>query len=70
MVVVVKEDELAELEVAGDGSGFGGYPFHHVTVAADPVDMIVKELEPRLVEAGGHVLLGDRKTYSIGETLT
>src|SRR5580658_7272209 len=67
MVVVIEEDEIAELKVTGDRTGFGTDAFHQVAVAADAVDTIVEQVEPGFVEPGGHVALGDGKAYRVGE---
>ncbi len=48
----------------------GADALHHVAVAADTVNMIVEQLVAGFVETGGHVALGDSKTYCVGKALT
>ena len=40
-VVIVEEDEVAELQVAGEGRRFRRHPFHQIAVAAHPIDVVV-----------------------------
>jgi hypothetical protein len=44
-IVVVDPAEVVELEVTGEAGGLGGCAFHHATVAADRVDVVVEHLE-------------------------
>jgi hypothetical protein len=68
-IVIVKEDELAESEGAGEGSGFMGDAFHQVAVAADAVGMVVDDLEAGLIVDGGEVLFRDGQAYRHREAL-
>ncbi len=49
-VVVVEDDELAQLQVAGQRAGLGGDPFLHVAVAGDDVGPVVDDVVPGPVE--------------------
>ncbi len=69
LVVVVHPDEVRELQVAGDRSGFARDAFHQVAVAAQDVRLGVEELKARLVVTGREPLLGDRHADAISATL-
>ncbi len=68
-VVVVQDDELAQLEVAGQRSGLGLHALHHVAVACQDVGVVVDDLVPRPIEARGQVRLGDRHAHRIAHAL-
>ena len=70
LVVVVDRNQVAELEVAGERSGFGRDTLHQATVAGEHVGVVVKQREVLLVEGGAEVSLRDRETDGVGETLT
>ena len=67
VVVVVDRDEVAELEVAGEGGGLVADAFHEVAVAADRERVVVAELG---AEAGPKVLLGQRDAHGVADALT
>ena len=69
VVVVVEDDELAQAQVPGQGSGLGADPLLEVAVGADGVDVVVEQLEAGPVEARGRGGLGDRHANGVGEAL-
>ncbi len=69
-VGVVEPAEIVELEVCGEGGGFGRDALHHAAVAADGVDVVVEHLEARFVVAGGHPFAGDGHADGSSEALT
>ena len=68
-VVVVEVDELAQLEEARDGGGFGANAFHEVAVGAEGVGIVVYDGEAGLVEALGQPALGEGHTDTVAEAL-
>ena len=68
-VVVVEIDQLAQLEEARDGGGFGANAFHEVAVGAEGVGVVVDDGEAGLVEALGQPALGERHTDAVAEAL-
>jgi hypothetical protein len=55
--------------MASEGCRFRGDAFHHATVTANCVDMIVEDLELRLVIPAGKPLLGDSHTHASRDAL-
>src|SRR5687768_522179 len=71
VVVVVKVNEIAEAEVAGERGGLGADAFHQIAVRADRVDVVVDGREGRVrVETRGHHLRGERHADAVREPLT
>jgi hypothetical protein len=70
VVVIVDADEVAELEVAGQGRGLGRDTLHQAAIAEEAVGVVVTQGEAGLVEGGGGVGLGHGQTDGIGDTLT
>ena len=66
VVVVVDEHHAAELQVTGERRGFVADALHQVAVAADAEDVVVAHLG---AEPFAHVLLVDRETDRVGESL-
>ena len=58
-VVVVEEDQLAQLQGSGQRSRLMREAFHQIAVAADAVGVVIDDVEARLVVDGGQMLLGD-----------
>ena len=56
--------------MAGKGSGFGSYTFHHIAIAADGIYIIIKKIKTRLVITCGKMFLGYGKANTIGKTLS
>jgi len=70
MVVIVDSDEVAELQVTSHTGGLACDTFHCTSVAEEAVGVVAEELKVGLVECSSDVLLCNRKTNGIGETLT
>src|SRR5215471_2901844 len=69
VVVVPDPAEAIEPEVSRKRRGFGRYAFHHAAVAADSVDVVVKDVVSRPVITSGQPLLRDCHTYARGHAL-
>src|ERR1700733_5949709 len=69
MIVVVDPAEVLEAKMPCQGGRFGGHTFHHATVATYGIDVVVKNLEPRLVKMVGEPLAGDGHADTGGDTL-
>src|SRR5581483_9956658 len=69
VILVVEEDQLAELQMAGKGGRFLADAFHEVAVAADTVGKVVHDGMARSIEAGSEPGLRDGQTDSISKTL-
>src|SRR5262245_60366256 len=70
VIVVIEINEVAQLQMAGDAGGLGGYAFHQVTVADDSIGKVIDDLESRLVVAGGQIGFGDGHPDPAAKTLT
>lgn len=70
VVVIPDGNQVAELEVTGEGAGLAGDTLHEAAIAKEAVCVVVDELEAGLVEAGCGVSLGNGETDSIADTLT
>ena len=68
-VVVVEDDELAELEVAGERDRFLADAFHQVAVAADAVGEVVDDRLVVAVVDGAEMRFGDRHADGVGDAL-
>ena len=69
VVVVVEVEQLAELQVAGEGRRLGGDPFHQVAVGDEREGAVVDDLVPGPVEARGERALGHRHADGVGGAL-
>ena len=65
-VVVPEDDQLVELEVAGQRDGFLADAFHQAAVAADHISVVVDEV---VAELRVHDALGQRHADRVGDTL-
>jgi len=70
VVVVVKEDQLAQLEMTGQRGGFRRDAFHQVAVAGDAEGGMVDQVETGAVVARGQVRFGNRFADRIGKSLS
>jgi len=52
VIVIVKEDQFSQSEVAGQGGGLMGNAFHQVPVADDGVSKMVDDFVSRSIEGG------------------
>ena len=69
LVVVVDDDEFAELERAREGCGFGSDAFHHVAVGADGEGAVVDDFVSGPVVSVGEDLFGECETDGVAEAL-
>lgn len=70
VVVIVDADQVAQLEMSGEGSSLACDTLHGTTVTKDTVGVVVDKIISWLVEHGGSVGLSNRQTNCVGETLT
>ncbi len=68
-VGVVEDDQLPQLEVAGERRRLVGDALHEVAVAGEHVRAVVHDLVPRPVEPCSEVALGDRHAHAHREAL-
>ena len=69
VVAVVKHDQLAQLQVAGQRSCFRSHPFHVAAIPQDHVSVVIHNGVAGLVEAGGQMGLGNGQPYRIAHPL-
>ena len=69
VIVVIDPTQVRQLQVAGEGSGFGGDALHHAAIAAQRIGVVVEHLEARAVEASRHVSRCDRHADAGCESL-
>ena len=69
VVVVVEDDELAELLVAGERGGLAADALHHVAVAGEDVGEVVHDVRAIAVERRAEEALGDGHADGVGEAL-
>jgi hypothetical protein len=67
-VVIVKDDQVAQAKVAGDGRSLRGNTLLEATITAEHEDVVVDDGVLLLVVAGGQVPLGNRHAHAIRET--
>ena len=65
-VVVEQHDQLAKLEVAGEGNRFLAYSLHEIAVGDEHVGMVVDDL---LAEDRGEMPLGDGHADGVAKPL-
>ena len=68
-VVVVKTDQLAQPQGAGQRSHFVGDTFHQAAVAQESVGVVINDVVAGTVELRRQGFLCQGKTHGIGETL-
>ena len=66
VVVVVEQDQLAELLVAGVGGGLAADALHHAAVAGEHVGVVVDDV---VAEGGGEEALGHGHADGVGDAL-
>ena len=69
VVVVVDPAKVVELQVAGQRRRFRADAFHQAAVAADGVDVVIEDVEARLVEPIGQPLLADGHAHARRDAL-
>src|SRR6185437_12692613 len=70
MVVVIEVDQLAELQMAGQGCRLRGDAFHQIAVADDRVCEMVDDLDSGTIVTGSQMRLGQRQTHAVAKSLT
>ncbi len=70
VVVVVQPAQIVQLQMSGDRSGFAGDSFHQVAVAANSVDVVVKQRVIRRVVVCGQPFLGHRHADRVADAGT
>src|SRR5579883_2591005 len=69
MVLVVEKDQLAELQMAGERSGFLADAFHEIAVAADTVGVVIDDRVAGLVKPCREPGFGDGESDRVTKTL-
>ena len=69
VVVVPDPAEIIETEMTGERGSFGSNAFHHATVAADGVDVVIEDFKTWSVVSVGEPFLGDRHADAGRDTL-
>ena len=69
MIVVVKVDQLAQLQVSGQRCGFRGHAFHQIAIADDAIGEMIDDAEAGPVVAGRQVRLYHCHAHAIAKTL-
>src|SRR5271170_1216984 len=70
MIVVVDPAEVVQPQMPGQRSRLCRHPFHHTTIAADSVNVVIKHLEVRLIKMAGQPFAGDGHADARGHALT
>ena len=68
-VVVVKRNQFAEAERAGERAGLVRDAFHQAAVAEEYISIVIDDVMAVAVELTGQRLLGDRHAHGIGDAL-
>ena len=69
MVLIVQIDQLSQAKMPGQRSGFLGYAFHQIAIAANGVCVVVDDFVPRPVVGCGEPGLGNGQSHAVAETL-
>ena len=70
VVVVPNPTEIIEAEMAGQRGSFGRDAFHHAAVTANGVDVVVEDIEARVVVSVGEPFPGDGHADTGGDALS
>src|SRR4029077_6236499 len=70
VIVVPDPAEVIETEMTGEGGSFGSNAFHHATIAADGVDVVVEDFETWFVVSVAQPFLGDSHADAGCDTLS
>mmetsp|Transcript_137850 Transcript_137850/g.326609 ORF Transcript_137850/g.326609 Transcript_137850/m.326609 type:complete len:492 (+) Transcript_137850:83-1558(+) len=68
-VVIVEDDEFAQLQVACQGCGLLADAFHETSVTGQHIGVVVKQRKAFLVEPRSQVSFSDGHAYGVGEAL-
>src|SRR6476660_5126874 len=70
VVVVPDPAEIIQTEMTGERGSFGSNAFHHATVTANGVDVVVEDFETWFVVSVGDPFLGDGHADARRDTLS
>src|SRR6476469_185526 len=70
VIVVPNPAEIIQTEMTGERGSFGSNAFHHATVTADGVDVVVEDFKTWFVVSVGEPLLGDGHADAGCDTLS
>ena len=70
VIVVVDPAEIIETEMTGERGSFGSNAFHHATVTADGVDVVIEDFKTWSVVSVGEPFLGDGHADAGRDTLS
>ena len=69
VVVVVEGNQLAQAQVAGQGSGLAAHTLLVAAITHDHVGVVINQLAAGLVKLGGQVRFGDSQAHGVGNAL-
>jgi hypothetical protein len=70
VIVVVDPAQIVEGEMAGERRGLGANPFHQATIAANRIDVVVEQIEARLVVTAAKPFPRNSHADAGGDALT
>ena len=70
VVFIVQYDKFAEFKSSGKRGGFVFDAFHHTSVAAKGVSVVIDDREAFAIKFRRKVAFGDCHTYRVGDTLS
>src|SRR5215475_5625830 len=70
VVVVPDPAEIIQTEMTGEGGSFGSNAFHHATVTADGIDVVVEDFKTWFVVSVSKPFLGDGHANTGRDTLS
>src|SRR5262245_35433446 len=70
MVVIIKIYQLPQLQVSSKRGGFSCHTLHQIAIADNPVGVMIADLEPGSIVAGGKIRFGNRHAYTVAKSLT
>ena len=70
VIVVPNPAEIIETEMTGERGSFGSNAFHHATVTADGVDVVIEDFKTWFVVSVGEPFLGDGHAHAGRDTLS
>lgn len=70
LVVVVDPTQVRKFEMASQGGGLAGHPFHHAAVTTQGVNVIIEQIDAGTIEVLGHPLPSNGHPDTGGNSLT
>ncbi|CAI8159462.1 MAG: Uncharacterised protein [Prochlorococcus marinus str. MIT 9215] len=70
VIVVVEGNQLSELEMAGQGAGFGRNTFLITAITHHHIGVVINDVGVSFIELGGEVSFSNSQTYSIRDAGT